>query len=100
MLPDTSVDEVKSLLDFLAYWGWGWDVVSGRVEAGLVGGIVDGDQLTFGAGVRVAALLDESFTAILTFAECLEVSALLGDDVVTGFVAVCIIIIIIISVIL
>lgn len=42
------VDLVQALLDFGRDWGWGWDVVTGGLEALLVSSVLDVDDLKEG----------------------------------------------------
>lgn len=57
-----------------------------RVKAGLVGGVVNGDQLSLGTRVREGALLHDRLRPVLALADGLNVAALLRDDVVARFV--------------
>lgn len=57
-----------------------------RVKAGLVGGIMNGDQLSLGTRVREGALLHDRLRPVFTFADGLDIAAFLSDDVVARFV--------------
>lgn len=63
-------------------------MISGHVEAGLVGGVLYGNDLAVGARVRVAALLHQTLGLVGALAEGLYVAALFRYDVVAGLVAV------------
>lgn len=86
LLTNTRIDEVEAFLDLRANGRWRGNVIALRMKTGLVGGIVNGDQLSLGTRVREGALLYDRLSPILTFADSLDVAAFLGDDVVARFV--------------
>lgn len=86
LLTNTRVDEVEAFLDLLANGRWRGNVITLRVKAGLVGGVVNGDQLSLGTRVREGALLHDRLRPVFTFADGLDVAAFLGDDIVARFV--------------
>lgn len=86
MLTNARVDEVEAFLDLLADGRWRGNVITLRVKAGLVGGVVNGDQLSLGTRVREGALLHDRLRPVFTFADGLDVAALFGDDIVARFV--------------
>lgn len=86
LLTNTRVDEVEAFLDLLANGRWRGNVISLRVKAGLVGGVVKGDQLSLGTRVREGALLHDRLRPVFTFADGLDVATFLGDDIVARFV--------------
>jgi len=86
LLTDARVDEVEAFLDLLANGWWRGNVVALRVKAGLIGGVVNGDELSLGTRVREGALLHDRLRSLFTFADGLDVAAFLGDDVVARFV--------------
>lgn len=86
LLTNARVDEVEAFLDLLADGRRRGNVIALSVKAGLVGGVVNGDQLSLGTRVREGALLHNRLRPVFTFADGLDVAALLGDDVVARFV--------------
>lgn len=86
MLTNTRVDQVEAFLDLLANGRWRGNVITLRVKAGLVGSIVNGDQLSLGTRVREGALLHDRLRPVFTFADGLDVATFLGDNVVARFV--------------
>lgn len=82
---DSLVDLVESLLDLRGHWGWGGNVISGGVEALVVSGVLNVDDLSLGGDVRVLALLDEDSSGQL-LALVTDVSVLGGQDLVSGLV--------------
>lgn len=87
LLTNTGIDEIESFLDFLADWGWRRDMFASRVEASFVSGVMNRDNLTFGACVRVTSLLHERLHPVFTFAGSLDVAALFRDYVIASLVA-------------
>lgn len=82
------VNLIEALLD-VGMWGWSdWEVISHWSETILIGNVVDGDQLTLWACVRVGASLYECFRLVCALAYRLDVAALLRDDVVASFIAI------------
>lgn len=86
LLTNTRVDEVEAFLDLLANGRWRGNVIALRVKAGLVGSVVNGDQLSLGTRIRKGALLHDRLRPVFTFADGLDIAALLGDDIVARFV--------------
>lgn len=86
LLTNTRIYEVEAFLDLLANGRWRGNVIALRVKAGLVGGVVNGDQLSLGTRVREGALLHDRLRPVFTFADGLDVAAFLGDDIVARFV--------------
>lgn len=86
LLTNACEDEVEAFLNLFTDWRWRGNVISGRVKASLVGRIMDGDQLPLGTRVREASLLDQRFSLFFAFAYFLNVTALLGDNIVSRFV--------------
>ena len=86
LLTNACEDEVEAFLYLFTDWRWRGNVISGRVKASLVGRIMDGDQLPLGTRVWEASLLDQRFSLFLAFAYFLNVTALLGDNIVSRFV--------------
>lgn len=80
---DSSVDQVKTFLDFGRDWGRGGDVVTLDPESELVSGVLNGDDLTVRSGVGVGTLLDQS---VLVFTNSPQETFLGSLDVVTGFI--------------
>jgi len=86
LLTNAGVDQVEAFLDFLADGRRRGNVIALRVKAGLVRGVVNGDQLSLGTCVREGALLHDRLRPVLTLADRLNVAALLSDDVIARFV--------------
>jgi len=88
LLTNTRVDEVEAFLDFFANGWWRGNVIALRVKAGLIGSVVNGDQLSLGTRVRKGALLHDRFRPVFTFADGLDVATFLSDNIVACFVTV------------
>ena len=88
MLTNTRVDEVEAFLDLFTNRRWRGNMISLRVKAGLVGGIVNGDQLSLGTRVREGALLHDRLRPVFTFANSLDVPTFFSNDIVARFVTV------------
>lgn len=86
LLTDARVDEIEAFLYLLADGRRRGNMIALRVKAGLVGGIVNSDQLSLGTRVGEGSLLYDRLRPVLTFADGLDVAALLGDNIVARFV--------------
>jgi len=86
LLTNARVDEVEAFLDLFANGWWRGNVIALSVKAGLVGGVVNGNQLSLGTRVREGALLNDRLRPVFTFTDGLDVAAFFGNDVVARFV--------------
>lgn len=86
MLTNARKDEVEAFLNLFTDWRWRGNVISGRVKASLVGSIMDGDQLPFWTRIWETSLLNQCFSLFLAFAYFLDVTTLLGDNIVSRFI--------------
>lgn len=86
LLTNARKDEVEAFLNLFTDWRWRGNVISGRVKASLVGSIMDGDQLPFWTRIWETSLLNQRFSLFLAFAYFLDVTTLLGDNIVSRFI--------------
>lgn len=86
LLSNACEDEVEAFLNLFTDWWWRGNMITGRVKARLVRGIMNGDQLPLRTHVGITPLLYQCLTLLRTFANCFDVTALLGNDIIPGFV--------------
>lgn len=87
LFTNSLVNEIQSLLDFLADGRWSRNMITRSMESSLISGIMNCYQLTLRTGVRITSLLDEWLDLIFTLTHRLQISTLFRDNVVTGLVA-------------
>lgn len=85
---DSLVDEVQTLLDFLADGGWGGKMITEYLKSVFVSDVTGVDYLTIGSLVRILTFLNQRWNVFaIASLQVLYVPGLFSNDVVSGLVA-------------